>query len=65
MDNSISFLAFCITVIALTAIVFGQNEIATKALTALLETTKGMFALLSRAIKPQATTDSDEKSVEN
>jgi len=61
MDNSISFLAFCITAIALTAIVFGQNDTAAKAITALSEITKGVFAFFANAIRPQEDTVSDKK----
>lgn len=44
----LNFLAFCITVIALTAIVFGKDDIANKALSTMSETTKGFLTTLGR-----------------
>lgn len=43
-----SFLAFCITVIAITAIVYGKDRVAEKALSALSHTTTDILSALVR-----------------
>lgn len=44
----LNFLVFCITVIALVAIVFGKDAIVDQALSALSEVNRGIVELISR-----------------
>ena len=44
----LNFLAFCLTIVAVTAIVFGKTEVAIKALSTLNITTKGFLTALSK-----------------
>lgn len=44
----LNFLVFCLTIIVITAIVFGKTEIAIKALSSLELTTKGFISALSK-----------------
>ena len=44
----LNFLAFCLTIITVTAIVFGKTEVAIKALSTLNVTTKGFLTALGK-----------------
>lgn len=51
----LNFLAFCITVIALTAIVFRQEDIANSALSALSELTKDAVKIFGKLLSKRGT----------
>ena len=46
--SELNFLAFCITVIAITAIVYGKDKVAEKALSALSNTAADLISALER-----------------
>jgi hypothetical protein len=46
--SELNFLVFCITVIALTAIVYGKDKVAEKALSALSRTAGGFISALEK-----------------
>ena len=47
----LNFLAFCLTIIVITAIVYGKDEVAIKALSALSETTQNFLASFGQMFK--------------
>ena len=49
--SELNFLAFCITVIAITAIVYGKDKVAEKALSALTHTAADFISALERWIR--------------
>lgn len=51
----LNFLAFCITVIALTAIVHGKDDVAAKALSILSDVSKGFMSAFGKLFKHQVS----------
>jgi hypothetical protein len=62
----LNFLAFCLTIITVTAIVFGKTEIAIKALSTLNVTTKGFLTALGKMITqlPGSESGNQKKSAD-
>jgi threonine/homoserine/homoserine lactone efflux protein len=62
----LNFLAFCLTIVVVTAIVFGKTDVAIKALSTLNGTTKGFLTVLGKIVSqlPVPETKNQKKPID-